>query len=225
MTLSTFSIPEDLHEKIVFCDFDGTITEDETFVAILKEFSPELATEIIPQMYDFKITLRDGVRRIIEGIPSARFPEIIEFVKGKKIRKGFGDFLFYLKELEIPFIVISGGLRPVIEIMLEDYRDKIAAVYALDVDLSGEFIRINSDYEEGDELVAKTAVMGLYNTKEIIAIGDSLTDINMAMNADIVFARDRLSQYLDKRGQRYKEWKNFIDIRNELGFRWRNDKV
>ena len=29
----------------VFCDFDGTITVEETFVSVLKHFAPELSEE------------------------------------------------------------------------------------------------------------------------------------------------------------------------------------
>jgi 2-hydroxy-3-keto-5-methylthiopentenyl-1-phosphate phosphatase len=66
--------------KIVFCDFDGTITAQETFVAVLKEFAPELATELIPQMYALKVTLREGVRKILESIPSSRLPALNQSV-------------------------------------------------------------------------------------------------------------------------------------------------
>ncbi len=172
-------------------------------------------------MYDMKISLREGVRAIAEDIRSELFPDILDFVSSKKIRKGFEDFLFYLQEMEIPFVIISGGFKPVIELLTEPFREKITAIYGLDVDLTAEKIKIKSAYEDGDEMVAKTNVMSLYNVKEVIAIGDSLTDINMAINSDIVFARDRLAKYLEERNVRFKEWKNFIDIRNELGFRLR----
>jgi 2-hydroxy-3-keto-5-methylthiopentenyl-1-phosphate phosphatase len=35
-------------KRIVFCDFDGTITIDETFVAMLKRFAPNVSAQILP---------------------------------------------------------------------------------------------------------------------------------------------------------------------------------
>ncbi|MHC5719521.1 MAG: 2-hydroxy-3-keto-5-methylthiopentenyl-1-phosphate phosphatase, partial [Nostoc sp.] len=38
-------------KRIVFCDFDGTITVDETFVAVLRKFAPVLSEKLLPEMY------------------------------------------------------------------------------------------------------------------------------------------------------------------------------
>ncbi|WP_366513676.1 hypothetical protein [Moorena sp. SIOASIH] len=63
--------------RVVFCDFDGTITAVETFVGMLKQFAPELSAQIMPQLYSMKLTLREGVRQMLESIPSASYREII----------------------------------------------------------------------------------------------------------------------------------------------------
>lgn len=47
------------------------------------------------------------------------------------------------------------------------------------------------------EFVASAQIMMNYPAQEKIAIGDSVTDINMSLAADLVFARDALMQYLD----------------------------
>ena len=73
-------------KPVVFCDFDGTITAEETFVAMLKHFAPEISAEIMPLLYERKMTLREGVRKMLESIPSHFYPEIIEFARTKKVR-------------------------------------------------------------------------------------------------------------------------------------------
>lgn len=219
-----FHMPDSVLEQVVFCDFDGTITEEETFVAVLREFAPEKAEVLIPRMYAMEISLRDGVRQILQGIPSERMGAVLDFVQGRKIRKGFEEFADFLKGRGIPLVVVSGGLRCIIEaIMGEALLKKVHKVYAVDLDLSGQFIEPISGYEDDLELVSKVRVMREFTTKETIAIGDSVTDLNMALHAELVFARDRLAKYLDERGKRYVEWKNFIDIRNFLAYHWRHD--
>jgi 2-hydroxy-3-keto-5-methylthiopentenyl-1-phosphate phosphatase len=203
-------------KRIVFCDFDGTITATETFVAVLKKFAPEPAGELIPQMYSLKLTLREGVRRILESIPSSRLPEIIEFTRTQPIRPGLPEFLDFLDSQQIPFVVVSGGLRLMVEAALEKLG-RTQAIHAIDVDASGSYLRVLSAYEGETELVDKVKVMELYPADEKIAIGDSVTDLNMGLTAPIVFARDRLAQYLDERNKQYTLWNDFFDVRDSLG--------
>jgi 2-hydroxy-3-keto-5-methylthiopentenyl-1-phosphate phosphatase len=201
-------------KPIVFCDFDGTITAQETFVAVLKQFSPELAANLIPQMYELKITLREGVRQILESIPSSQLPEIIEFAQSQPMRAGFPEFLDFLESQNIQFVVISGGLRVMVETVLgEELIKKVTAIHAIDVDTTGSHFRVISNYEGETELVDKVKVMSLYKTEKAIAIGDSVTDLNMALNVPVVFARDRLKVYLDQRQKPYIDWHDFWEIR------------
>lgn len=40
----------------------------------------------------------------------------------------------------------------------------------------------------------------------------SLTDLNMALAGDLVFARDRLINYLESEEKSYIQWHDFFDI-------------
>ena len=42
----------------------------------------------------------------------------------------------------------------------------------------------------------------------------------MALKADLVFARDRLIEYMEAENRPYIPWNNFFDIRNYLAQRW-----
>ena len=203
-------------KKIIFCDFDGTITAEETFVGMLKHFTPELSAKLMPEMYALRLTLRQGVRQLLESIPSKKYPEILEYSSTKKIRAGFVEMLDYLDTQNIPFIIVSGGLRGMVETVLGPLKNRVQAIYAVDVDTCSEYLQVKSEFEAGNELVSKVLVMEKHPTEQTIAIGDSVTDLNMAMEASLVFARDRLSHYLNERQKPYIPWDNFFDIRNYL---------
>ncbi|NJL65187.1 MAG: HAD-IB family phosphatase [Methylacidiphilales bacterium] len=207
-------------QKIVFCDFDGTITAQETFVAVLKEFAPELAADLIPQMYALKITLREGVRRILESIPSLRLPEIIEFAHTQPMREGLPELLDFLDLQDVPFVVVSGGLREMVEVVMGELVQRTRAIHAIALDTSDSHFRVLSPYEGKTELVDKVKVMEMYPSDEKIAIGDSVTDLNMAISVPIVFARDRLAQYLQERQKDYIAWNDFFDVRDALKELW-----
>jgi 2-hydroxy-3-keto-5-methylthiopentenyl-1-phosphate phosphatase len=209
-------------KQVVFCDFDGTITAEETFVGMLQQFTPQLSAELMPQMYARRLTLRQGVRRLLESIPSAQYPQILEFAASKTIRPGLPELLDFLDQHQVPFVVISGGVRVVVEQVLADLQQRLAGIHAVDLDCSGEYLQPLSAYEEGTELVAKVKVMAEYPCDQAIAIGDSITDLNMALAAPIVFARDRLAQYLDDAGKAYLPWHDFWDIRHILAQSWDN---
>ncbi|MBE9215799.1 HAD-IB family phosphatase [Plectonema cf. radiosum LEGE 06105] len=210
-----------MSKRIIFCDFDGTITAEETFVAVLKEFSPEVSQQLIPQMYAQKLTLRQGVKQILESIPCSVYPEILEFSRNKQIRPGFVEFIDFLKDYNVPLVIVSGGLRSIIEIVLGDLLEEVWAIHAVDLDISGEYLQVNSEFEQGDELVAKVKVMEKYPRDEKIAIGDSLTDLNMSLEVPMVFARDRLVKYLEEYSKPYIPWNDFIEIRDYLKDLWK----
>lgn len=205
-------------QRIVFCDFDGTITAQETFVGMLKAFTPELSAQLMPRMYDRSLTLREGVRQLLESIPSQRYNEIIEFALEQPIRPGLKELLDFLGEQSIPFVVISGGVHAMIEAVLqrEGLLGQVKAIAAVHLDRTREFLKVVSHYEGETELIAKVQVMSQYPAQETIAIGDSVTDINMALQADLVFARDRLPTYLDAEGKPYLPWSDFFKIRDYL---------
>jgi len=209
--------------RIVFCDFDGTITAVETFVAIFKEFAPDISAELLPQMYARKVTLRQGVRQILESIPSRRYSDILEFTRSQPVRPGFVELLDFLDNHHVPLVVVSGGLRGMVEVVLNQLVQRVDAIHAIDVNTNGEYLQIYSPYEDGTEMVAKVKVIEDYSATEAIAIGDSLTDLNMALYAPIVFARDRLAEYLEQHQTPYIRWNDFLEVRDRLAELWQSN--
>ncbi|TFH40773.1 MAG: 2-hydroxy-3-keto-5-methylthiopentenyl-1-phosphate phosphatase [Chrysiogenales bacterium] len=203
-------------KRAVFCDFDGTITSEETLSGMVRRVVPDRCKEVLPEMLARRMTLREGVQTLVESIPSGRYGEIIEYVMAVPMRPGLEELLDFLNPPGIPFIVISGGLRGMVEARLGPLAKRVKDIYAVDVDTGGEYIRISSHFQSKTELMDKPRVMSRYAADEIIAIGDGFTDINMALASQLVFARDALAQNLQKRGKEFVPWNDFYDIRREL---------
>ncbi|MEB3292834.1 MAG: HAD-IB family phosphatase [Synechococcales bacterium] len=211
-------------QYIIFSDFDGTITAEETFVALLKQFTPDLSAQLMPEMYAQRLTLREGVRRLLESIPASQYAAILDFAKTKTIRPGLPELLDFLDRQGVPFVVVSGGVRIVVELVLGELKQRVAGIHAVDLETNGEFLKPISEFEDGTELVAKVQVMANYPCEQAIAIGDSITDLNMALAAPIVFARDRLATYLEERGKSYIPWNDFFEVRDVLMQLWSTHK-
>lgn len=202
--------------RILFSDFDGTITARESLESVLKQFVPQKYDDMMKRLKAREVTIRQGVREMVEAVPSAKYPEIIEFVKEIPIRPGFEALLDFLDARRMPFIVLSGGLRGMVEARLGPLVKRAHRIIAADVDTSGQYLKIFSDYEFGTELVAKVEVMKEFAADQQIVIGDGITDIQMAEHAGIVFARDSLAAYLDEANVSYFAWSDFFDIRDKL---------
>ena len=203
-------------KRIVFCDFDGTITVQETFVAMVKRFAPEVSALVLPEIYAERVTLREGVRRMLESIPSSSYSDLVEFTRTQPIRAGFVEFLDFLKTAQIPIVIVSGGLHVMVAAVLEPYLKQIEAIHTIEVSTSGADLRVNSQSEGDTEMVAQAEIMASYQADETIAIGNSITDWNLALAASLIFARPPLTDYLEEQQKPSVLWDNSIDIRERL---------
>ncbi len=204
-------------KRIIFCDFDGTISTEDTFVSILRQIVPEACDRIMPQIFAKQITLRQGVRDLVESIRSSDYEKIIELSKPCPMRRGFVELLDFLDAHQIPLVIVSGGLRCMVETVIGDLRDRVLDIHACDLDRSDEFVKLRSPCEYGSEIVAKAKIVASYECDQAIAIGDSITDVQMALHVPIVFARDRLAEYLDQEYHKpYFAWQDFFDVRDRL---------
>ena len=202
-----------MYDTIVFADFDGTITMEDTLVGAIRLFA---APEEF-QMYNQKLargemTLSQVVRYAFDGAPSDRLPRMLEYVKSVSLRPGFADFLDEMDRRGVPVVVISGGVRQFVEQTLAPFRERLLGLHAVDLDVSGPQMRLISAYDDGNELLKKTDVMALYEYRRAVGIGDSFTDRNMSRAVDVIFARDILAQYLEKLGAPYLPYEDFYDV-------------
>ncbi len=206
-----------MYQNIIFIDFDGTITTEDTLTgAILPFVDPEEFQEYNSRLFSGKMTLSQVVRYAYDNRPSEWIPPMLEYIDSVQIRPGFSEFLCRMQEMEIPVVVISGGFRQFSERKLAPYMDKITALHAVEMSVEDGRIRLVSQYDDGNELLKKTEVMALYDYEHAIGIGDSLTDKNMARAVDTCFARDILAQYLTKIGTPYKPYEDFYQVLQQV---------
>ena len=208
-----------MRDYILFIDFDGTITTEETLSGVMRIcVDPETFKEGSRKLQTGEWTLKETIIFAFDHIPSSRIDEILAYVRGVPIRKGFGDLLDKMKEFAIPVVIISGGLKPYVEEKLEPYKDRIAEIYSIDIDISGQNIKliVPDEYEGETDLLEKTSIMEKYQNKNTICVGDGLTDISMALASKTVFARDTLAEVLTQKDIPYINWDDFNDVKDGI---------
>lgn len=200
------------YSQMVFCDFDGTITVNETFRKVLQQFVPRIAAQVVPQIDAGTTTLREGVGTLIGALRCDQRQAIIDYVRPEPIRPGFAELVDFLRARGIPLVVVSSGLKFYIEVLLAPWRERIHAVHALEVDCDGDNMQLHLDHDHPREAMPKEWILRRYDTACRIAVGDAVSDFEMVKAADQVFARDRLLQYLRQQQRPVAPFEDFYDI-------------
>ncbi len=198
--------------SMVFCDFDGTITERDTLQSVCNNFIPDIAARVLPAIGRRQVSLRAGVLELIENLPSASAGEIRDFVCREPLRKGFETFARQLKDWGIPLVILSGGMGFCVEARLLAWRHLIHDIHAVDIDFSRTFMRAHLHNGSSNESLPKSDIMLAYRASHSVAIGDSISDHSMALKADRVFARDRLLAFMRARHRKVEAFRDFDDI-------------
>jgi 2-hydroxy-3-keto-5-methylthiopentenyl-1-phosphate phosphatase len=217
-----------VRKQVVFCDFDGTVTEKDNIIAIMNEFAPEGWDEIKEAVLDRSISIREGVGKMFSLLPVTQKEEIIGYaVKNARIRPGFQEFLDFASEEGIPVYIVSGGIDFFIEPIIQQF-EPLAGVYCNSSDFSGETIKIDwpnscDDQCSNDCGCCKPSIMrkleqsGDYK----IVIGDSVTDLEAAKQADLVLARDYLKDKCAEWEIPHRPFETFYDcieaLKTEIG--------
>ncbi|WP_226534490.1 2-hydroxy-3-keto-5-methylthiopentenyl-1-phosphate phosphatase [Fictibacillus halophilus] len=211
--------------KVIFCDFDGTVTEKDNIVAIMEEFAPDGWKPIVNDILNENISIREGVGKLFSRIPSDKKEEIIEFVLTRsKIRDGFQEFIDFTKKENIPLYIVSGGIDFFVHPVLKDKLNP-EQIICNHSDFSDEQINITWP-NKCDELCQNDCgcckpsfirkVDNQFSNYQKIVIGDSISDLQASKLADVVFARDYLIEKCEENKIRYTPFKTFFDVIHAL---------
>lgn len=219
-----------MNNPVIFCDFDGTVTEKDNIIAIMKEFAPEGWEELKDAVLDRRISIKEGVGKLFSMLPVSLKERIIEFaVENAKIRPGFQEFLDYARKESISVYIVSGGIDFFIEPILQGYGP-YAGIYCNSSDFTQETIRIQwpnrCDKDCSNDCgCCKPSIMRQIAKADAykIVIGDSVTDLEAAKHADLVFARDYLKEKCDEMQIPHTPFESFYDciegLKNKTGVR------
>lgn len=213
-----------MKKPIIFCDFDGTITESDNIIALMKQFAPPEWEEIKDQILNQTITIQEGVGKLFSYIPSSKKQDMLEFLReNAHYREGFASLLTYANENDIPFYVVSGGVDFFVYPMLTEFDVPLEQIYCNKADFSSEKILIkwphscDTHCNNGCGCCKPSIIRSFDETlHECIVIGDSITDLEAAKLADLVFARDYLKEKCEELNITYQPFENFHQITNYL---------
>lgn len=211
-------------KMIIFCDFDGTITENDNIINIMKYVNPPGWEPIKNDILAKRISVREGVGRMFGLLPTTSREEIANFViNNARIRPGFEEFIQYCQNQKVRLLITSGGIDFFVFPILSRFSLPKQDIYCNASDFSGKHINILwpftcDEHCSNDCGMCKPSILRSFSPDDFlkIAIGDSITDWEVAKIADLVIARDFLLQKCKEQCLTYKEFNSFFDVINIL---------
>ncbi|MFC0473340.1 2-hydroxy-3-keto-5-methylthiopentenyl-1-phosphate phosphatase [Halalkalibacter kiskunsagensis] len=201
---------------MIFCDFDGTITDNDNIVAIMKKFAPPEWEAIKDDILSQHISIKEGVGHFFRLLPSELKEAMTTFIlKDAKIRAGFDEFVSYTKRNRLDLVVVSGGMDFFVYPLLKGYD---LPIYCNEAKFNEETIRVEWPHTCDEQCTNECGCCKPSILREIgegrykIVIGDSITDLQAAKQADLVFARDLLQQKCEQLGLPYYPFETFHDV-------------
>jgi 2-hydroxy-3-keto-5-methylthiopentenyl-1-phosphate phosphatase len=208
-----------MKKPMIFCDFDGTITNSDNIIAIMKRFAPPEWERVKDDILDGRLSVQKGVSYMFSLLPSSLKEEIVAFLlENATIREGFADFVAYVKKTDIPFYVVSGGIDFFVHPLLEKWIEK-EHIFCNSARFDRETIEIIWPYSCDEHCrnqcgcCKPSLIRKLANEEHsIIVIGDSITDLQAAKLADHVIARDFLLQKCRELNLSHTPFTTFFDV-------------
>lgn len=206
----------------VLCDFDGTITIEDTGVVALDYFSDGDWRYYDDLLEREVITLEECIKRQFEMLKGKKTEILDLIIKKVKLRPNIKKFLDFCHKNNITFIVLSAGLDFAIEyFMSQILTSKKIPIYSPQTQYSNGKIKIT--FPELESKISKNFkqdIVKKYKTKNsiIIYIGNGLSDFEGVRISDFAYVvrNSKLANLCEKEALDHKEFTDFLEIIYDL---------
>ncbi|KAM0335855.1 hypothetical protein ACHAQA_000905 [Verticillium albo-atrum] len=230
---------ENKKRKIIcFSDFDGTIFMQDTGHILFDNHGcgAERREILDEQIKTGERSFRD-VSEEMWGSLNVPFDDGFAVMKSNlEIDPAFRAFHAYCRQHDIPFNVISAGLKPILRRVLDTFLGEEASAHIDIVANEAEITEDGSawkpiwrhDNEMGHDKAlsmaearanAEASLVGDDGSVPLIVfIGDGVSDLPAARQADVLFARRglRLEEYCQENAIAYTPFDTFAEIQSEI---------
>lgn len=213
-------------KPVVFCDFDGTITQVDATDLILTELAHPSWREVEQEWVRGAIGSRECLERQMALVETSE-QQLNALIDSLPLDPDFARFYGFVQSRGLPFYVVSDGFDYVIQRTLK--RAGIDGQLRNGVQLFASALRF-----EGRRLATsfphagpgcahgcatcKAAIIQRLGQEHdpIVFVGDGLSDRFAVEEADLVFARRQLLAYCGKKRIECRSFQTFRDVQREL---------
>jgi 2-hydroxy-3-keto-5-methylthiopentenyl-1-phosphate phosphatase len=213
-------------KPIMFCDFDGTITQVDVTDEILTQLANPSWREIEQEWACGSIGSRECLERQV-ALVDASAEELDSLIDAIPVDPGFSGFLQWVEKSKLPFYVVSDGFDYVVRRVLKragvngQLRNG-THLFASSLRVEGRRVKISFPHAAHGCAhgcaTCKAEIMRRLSRgwKPVVFAGDGLSDRYAVEEADIVFAKRQLLVYCRERGIACRPFETFADIQASL---------
>lgn len=215
-------------DYVFLTDFDGTITLLDSNDHMVDTYGMGYAErrKINDDIVAERIGFRDGFRKMLESVHRP-FPEMQELVRRDvKLDPGFKEFHAFAKANNIPVVVVSSGMTPILRAI---FSNLIGEEEASKLEIISNDVKFTDPEQKGDtwEIVYRHPDNFFGHDKSLsiepfrqlpkkpllFFAGDGISDMSAARHADVLFVKDKqdndLATYCNQHNIGYhlfKDW-------------------
>jgi len=201
-------------------DFDGTITERDTLDLVVHRFGDPGVRRLTEAQLGRTLRLQDVIA-LQYGTVRASLPDVVGWLLGEaRVRPGLAELVGLARDCDWRMVVVSFGLRELIEPIIEreSLDDLEVVANTVEADSGGWRVCFREDRPCAvcGEICKRSAINALRGEGDVVYIGDGYSDGCAAEAADRVFARRRLVAYLEERGLPFEPFEDFFQVADLL---------
>lgn len=213
----------DPQRAVIFCDFDGTITEQDSLKWLLRSHGPKNWPEIEEKMSKGLLSERQVLQSIFSNM-TLNWDEAKEtLIKAIRLDPGFRSFMYWALKSSLKFKILSGGFEEVIDLLLaeEGFVGIPRVANRVSASAKGWSVSISETPRLCDlcsHCKSWSIQKKITDSPEstIVYIGDGLSDICAIHLADIIFAKGSLAKYCAEKNMNFFEFSNFFEVKTQL---------
>ena len=214
-------------KPIVLTDFDGTACRIDIGENLMRKHAGPEWPALIADWKAGRITTTQCFTRECELARLSR-ETILSFARKQSFEPSFIAFLDILRPLrseskqDIPLVILSDGLDLYIELLLKQHGIRDVAFFANHAAFPDGYLMPEFPYfEEGCGSCGNCKGSHIRRYKQegyspVIFVGDGLSDRCVVGKADILFAKDDLLEYVQKKGVEAIPFQDFGDVHRDL---------
>jgi len=205
---------------LVQCDFDGTVTEEDTSFFLLDAFAQGDWRRLLREYKEHRISVGEFNTKAFAMVKADK-PALLEVLKGKiKVRAGFHELVNYCRRRGFRLVIVSNGLDFYIEATLKDLGLKNLEVHAAQASFHPEGMKVKYVGPDGKRLedgVKEAYIQSFLKLGyRVIYVGNGDSDFAPAKYAHHVFATGELLAYCRENNLNYKPFEDFIDVVSDI---------
>ena len=208
-------------QLLIACDFDGTVTRQDTLVQILDLYGSPTWRQVQEKVVSGEMSIREGLQAEM-GSVQANLEEMTHLLSTRvELDPTFPSFLRAVRAKGIPLVVLSGGFDLCVQTVLKKAGLWPVPYLSNRLTRNGRGWHVEFPYPsercgacghcKGDPVRAwKTQG---YTT---VFVGNGVTDRCAAQEAALTFAKDELSDWCRTQGISTVSYSDFNDVHEKL---------